>query len=350
MPYYSPSVSSSLSGGASVTRQQRARRARQSPALNAWIAARKRAADELQNKYKAAVVAGQPVKTRSAGKGKRRMVVPASQVNELARQYYRQAGFEPKGTQTTAARSKRVHGLSTKDLHRPMTVEEGMNLFLQGYAAQATEGHRVNPTGTRKYPRTGAVAERISPELRGQTIPKRTTKSFTNPAEALRRRMTRVAGVSPVDGKVHGRRVVNLCPDEAADPKTGRVSLKKAKALGCADSWKLRRRGAWRNYQVPGVTQFSTPSEARKSPLYRRAKKQLPKGDRKKVDPVWLQPYQRRKGQSPAAWKARVSPMRQAAARQRAARQAGLPYGQVTPVTPSQTPSDFDVDSLEFSA
>jgi len=311
MPYYrSPSVSSSMSGGYAQSPAQRARRARQSPEFNAWRASVKRAADELQNRAATKVGA----KTRSVGKGQRRYAVDREALYDLARQYYRQAGYEPK-SQGADTRARRVHGLSKKELHRPVTRAEAIQLFLEGYRRQATEGH-VKTRGKNK----------------GQTA------KLGNPVAALRSRLTRTAGTTPKQGKVHGRRVIKACPEEAVSPKTGRISPQAAKKYDCEDSWKLRRRGGWKNYQVPGVSHHSDRSSARKSPLYKRAKKQLPKGTRRTVSPTWLQPYQRRKGQSPMAHRSRVKAMKGPGRGRLVVRQS-----------PAQSPSqasDFDVSDL----
>lgn len=385
MPYYrSPSVSSSFSGGARVDM-------RADPAIQAWRAARKRASEQLQDKAKAAAVSGQPYKTVSAGKdanGKtlRRFKVSADEVNNLARKYYTQAGYEPKNRQKASARAQRVHGLTTSQLHRPVSRAEAIQLFLEGYRRQATEGHYTNPSGKRKYPTRGAVAARVRPELRGTVIPNRLVKA-SNPAQALRSRLSRTAGKSPKSvttpqGRrsyqtVNGREILGACPDEAVDPKTGRVSRKAAQKYNCTDSWKLRRRSAWKNYQVPGVTYFDSPKSAASSLLYKATKPNkdgtggLPAGSPRPY-PSHLVGYPRhRKMQSPGIYEERVrrfladkpNPMRQGqtldayrtrrAGERKAARRnpSASPVQQRRQQPRQQAPvQDFDVNSYDLFA
>lgn len=288
-------------------------------ALKAWRAARAQAKERLSKD-----VVGKKVLHRD-GTTSMKYPVKVEQLNKLARQIYQSGQYKekfghspkPKGTtQSPSERNVRRHGLSTRDLHKPVTRAEAIKLFLEGYARQAREGHVVNASGNRKYPTSGPVAARVSAEKRGTPVPTRTVKSFVHPSQALRSRIRRSAG-SPVTtkspkrgspysavgkGKTH-RRLINACPD-------GTKTAAQAKKANCSDSWRLRENRGWKDYQVQDVSYFSSASEARSSPLYRQAKKLESAAPRKNVDPVWLKPYQRRKGQKKDEYNARIKTLK----------------------------------------
>lgn len=300
MPYSSPS-SYSYSGG-----RARAVPAQSKPAFDAWREATKRAAAELQQQKKGDVVAGRPYKTRKDPKtGQKRFVVKRAELDALTEKYFRQAGFERR-----PRRSPRVS-------RKPVSEDEAVDMFLEGYARQASQGHHTNPSGKRRYPSRGAIANRIKPELRGQPFPDRVKHDFKNAGTALRSRVARAVGKSPdAKGRVNGRRVVRACSSDVVDAKghvkvpKGMTRRKVLEAAGCADSWKLRRRNAWKNYQVPGVTHFDSPKSARSSPLYKKAKALPADPSRKTRDGSHLAAYRsfprHRKNQSPGDYNARV--------------------------------------------
>lgn len=255
--------------------------------MKAWTESIKQASNQLQTRAKQRADRGETVATRVDSDGTKKFRVSRDELNALARQIYdTKTGF----TRSTSPRrsagsnSMRVHGLSTRDLHRPVTRSQAMDIFINGYKKEGTVGRVVNPNGTRRYPTKGSVAEHIRPELRGQIIPTR-SEILKNPGQALRSRMSRVSGHSPVPfttnggrrtyDRVSSRELINACPDEAANA-SGYVTKAKALQYGCEDSWKLRRSDAHRNYQVPDVTYFEDKKKVAASPLYRRAGKQLP--------------------------------------------------------------------------
>ena len=251
------------------------------PALVAWQEAARRGRAAAQKQARDTDGPTRDVTLADGTVGKVYKTKPGRAL-ELARQLYYSEDFrkehpdanipsEPRKRQSPGERSRRLHGMSTRDLHRPVTRSEAIKLFLEGYRRQASEGHTVNPDGKRRYGPTKLSwnketkkMERVPNDRKG-VIPTRVVKDFKNPGQALRSRMTRSAGKSPDDkGKVNGRKVISVCPD-------GVYTRAEAKAADCADSWKLRQRNAWKRYQMRDVSLHDSTESAESSELYKAA-------------------------------------------------------------------------------
>jgi hypothetical protein len=251
--------------------------------LRPWIEAQKEASQRMLQKY-----------------GSKEKVPTGATRAEAQKIYYQQQGHVRKERQSPSARSKRLHGLSPRKLHQPVTKSEAVDLYLKGYERQAHEGHRVNPSGKRVY--REKYFDKYSPTSGspGEPIPTRTEKDFEHPGYALRRRMINTAKRG---SPTKSRKMLKICPD-------GVKTQKDAEEKGCQDSWRLRRNRAWNRYQVDDVSSFSSVEEARKSPLFRQAKKLVGPSGKMKRDASHLVPYQRRKGEKKEDWKERIASLK----------------------------------------
>ena len=101
--------------------------AKNEPTLAVWRASLKRASDELQARG-----ASEGRKMRSAGKGQSpRFTVSRKQLTDLAREYYNREA-RSQGWAPAAPKRASPHGLSKRDLHRPVTRSEAIKLCLEG--------------------------------------------------------------------------------------------------------------------------------------------------------------------------------------------------------------------------
>lgn len=306
---------------------ERTERLRNDKNLNLWRGALSRAAAMKQEKK---AEAGGPTRWDSRTQSERYKVT-RKQVRELAQQLYAKENpnYTPGARQSSDARTRRVHGMSRRELHRPVTRSEAARLLLEAYKNEADRGHQVNLSGKRRYPTKGPIYDRLVKAGRGdeagQLIPQRTAHKFENARQALRSRMSRSADARPDEnGLVNGRRVVAACDDKLANSR-GVITEEAARDAGCLDSWKLRRRGSAWNYQVPEVSWFPGASEKElaSTELWRMAGEKLQNSpNRKKVNPTWLEPFRARRGQSREDRNRRVAPLLEANRQKRAAKEA----------------------------
>jgi len=288
-------------GGMSRVEAGRANYAKESSGLRRYVTARSEAKQQL-------VAEGVGRKVWDSKRKTNKVVVPRDVLNQRTHELLSAQGWTPKNPtrQSPAARAQRVHHVpSVRELHRPVTRSEAVDLFLQAYKRQQDEGHSPR---RKAYPSLAAMDankfwRNVSPArksaLAGQPVPSPLYR-FHHGAQALRSRLVR----SPKSRKPELR----VCPDSV---RNRREAVKE----GCQDSWHLRRASSPFRYDVPDVTRFGSVAEAKRSELYRRAEKQIPDSPRS-VSPRQLaareaakdrlKQYARRKGQNREQWATRV--------------------------------------------